>query len=262
MEITAQIAALEEEVKLLKGEIKSILEEIRTSVLARDNPFALQGGLPVFQPIERSEPTGKPPPEPEEEAPADVVRAPATASEAEDPLPHVLRVEPAAAPPETRDVPEIAPLPVMAGVSPEVAPLPAIAEVAVPQAWSVSTIAGLIAWVDETASRLGTTHLQMILDLARFAGLIPQEAEEALLKVIKLASSRKDSATVSVNDTLVALRQLEAIFQGVESDEMLFLATAPQHRKEPVAARQPPATRVCVGGGPAGPSDWQPPGGV
>jgi hypothetical protein len=63
----------------------------------------------------------------------------------------------------------------------------------------------------------------MILDLARFAGLIPLEAEEALLKVIKLASSRKDSATVSVNDTLVALRQLEAIFQGVESDEMSFL---------------------------------------
>jgi hypothetical protein len=222
MEITAQIAALEEEVKLLKGEIKSILEEIRTSVLARDNPFALQGGLPVFQPIERSEPTGKPPPEPEE-APPDVVRAPATASEAEDPLPHVLRVEPTVAPPETRDVPENAPLPAMAGVSPEVAPLPALAEVAVPQAWSVSTIAGLIAWVDETASRLGTTHLQMTLDLARFAGLIPQEAEEALLKVIKLASSRKDSATVSVNDTLVALRQLEAIFQGAESDEVLFL---------------------------------------
>jgi len=222
MEITAQIAALEEEVKLLKGEIKSILEEIRTSVLARDNPFALQGGLPIFQPIERSEPASKPPPAPEEACP-DVIRAPATASEVEDPLPRVLRVEPTVAPPETRDVPESAPLPATTGGVPEVTPLPAMAEAAVPQAWSVSTIAGLIAWVDETASRLGTTHLQMILDLARFAGLIPQEAEEALLKVIKLASSRKDSATVSVNDTLVALRQLEAIFQGAESDEMLFL---------------------------------------
>jgi hypothetical protein len=222
MEITAQIAALEEEIKLLKGEIKSVLEEIRTSVLARDNPFAPQGSLPVFQPIERSDAAGEPSPAPEEAHPG-VTRAPATASEVEDPLPHVLRVEPTAAPPETRDGPESAPLPAMAGGSPEVTPLPAMAEAAGPQAWSVSTIAGLIAWVDETASRLGTTHLQMILDLARFAGLIPPEAEEALLKVIKLASSRKDSATVSVNDTLVALRQLEAIFQGAESDEMLFL---------------------------------------
>jgi hypothetical protein len=222
MEITAQIAALEEEVKLLKGEIKSILEEIRTSVLTRDNPFTLQSGLPVFQPIERSEPTGKDPPAPEEVHPG-AARAPATASEVEDPLPHVLRVEPTATPPETRDGPESAPLPPVAGGGPEVTPLPTMAEAALPQAWSVSTIAGLIAWVDETTSRLGTTHLQMILDLAPFAGLIPPEAEEALLKIVKLASSRKDSATVSVNDTLVALRQLEAIFQGAESDEMSFL---------------------------------------
>jgi hypothetical protein len=222
MEITAQIAALEDEVKVLKGEIKSILEEIRTAVLARDNPFTLQGGLQVFQPIERSDAAGEPPPVPEEALPS-LVRAPATASEAEDPLPHVLRVERTDAPPETRDAPESAPLPAMAGGGREVASLPAMAQVAAPQTWSVSTIAGLIAWVDETTSRLGTTHLQMILDLARFAGVIPSEAEQALVKVIKLASSRKDSATVSVNDTLVALRQLEAIFQGADSDEMLFL---------------------------------------
>jgi hypothetical protein len=222
MEITAQIAALEEEVKLLKGEIKSILEEIRTSVLAGDNPFASQGGLPVFQPIERSEPTREPAPAPEEAHPG-AITAPATASEVEDALPRVLRVEPTATPPETRYGPESAPLPTMAGSDPEVTPLPAMVEAAVPQAWNVSTIAGLIAWVDETTSRLGTTHLQMILDLAPFAGLIPPEAEEALLKVVKLASSRKDSATVSVNDTLVALRQLEAIFQGAEGDEMSLL---------------------------------------
>jgi hypothetical protein len=220
MEITAQIAALEEEVKLLKGEIKTILEEIRTSVLARDNPFALQGGLPVFQPIERSEAAPEPAPAPEESPPG-ATRAPA--SEVEDPLPHVLRVEPTA-PRETEDGPESAPLPAMAGGGPQVTPLPAMIEAAVPQTWSVSTIASLIAWVDETTSRLGATHLQMILDLAPFAGLIPPDAEEALLKVVKLASSsRKDSATVSVNDTLVALRQLEAIFQGAESDETSFL---------------------------------------
>jgi hypothetical protein len=221
MEITAQMAALEDEVKVLKGEIKSILEEIRTSVLARDNPFALQSGLPVFQPVERSDAVGEPSPAPEE-TPEGPPRAPATASE-EDPLPHVLRVEPAAAPPETRDEPESAPLPATARDGPEVTPLPRMAETAVPQTWSVATIAGLIAWVDEATSRLGAPHLQMILELARFAGLIPPEAEEALLKVIKLASSRKDSTTVSVNDILVALRQLEAIFQGVESDEMSFL---------------------------------------
>ncbi len=40
MELTNQVATLQDEVKLLKGEIKSILKEIRTAVLSRDNPFA------------------------------------------------------------------------------------------------------------------------------------------------------------------------------------------------------------------------------
>jgi hypothetical protein len=225
MEITAQMAALEEEIKVLKGEIKSILEEIRTSVLTRDNPFALPTGLSVFQPVERSDKTSEPSPAPEPvpDTPPEPMSAPARASEVEDPLPHVLRVEPAATPPETKDEPQPAPLPVTAATSAKVTSLPATAEVVLPQVWNVSTIAGLIAWVDETTSRLGTTHLQMILDLARFAGLIPPEAEEALMKVIKLASSRKDSATVSVNDTLVAVRQLEAIFQVTEGDELSYL---------------------------------------
>lgn len=91
---------------------------------------------------------------------------------------------------------------------------------AAPMAWSVPTIAGLVAWADETASRIGPSHLQMVLELAHFAGLIHPEAQEPLLKVIKLASSRKDSAAASVNDCLVALRQLEAIFHGELSEEL------------------------------------------
>lgn len=222
MEITAQIAALEDEVTILKGEIKSILEEIRMAVLAQDNPFAAGGGLPVFRPVERSELPGEPSSQAEEASPA-AITAPATASEVEDPLPLVVQAEPTVAP-----VPPPAEAPIRqpavanpdTGGGPALAPVPPMADAAAPQPWSVSTIASLIAWVDETTSRLGPTHLHMILDLARFAGLLPSEAEEALLKVIKLASSRKDSAAASINDTLVALRQLEAIFQGVEDDEL------------------------------------------
>ena len=40
MELTNQVATLQDEVKLLKGEIKSVLKEIRAAVLTRDNPFA------------------------------------------------------------------------------------------------------------------------------------------------------------------------------------------------------------------------------
>ena len=41
MELTNQVATLQDEVKLLKSEIKSILKEIRTAVLSRDNPFSV-----------------------------------------------------------------------------------------------------------------------------------------------------------------------------------------------------------------------------
>jgi hypothetical protein len=247
MEITAQIAALEEEVKILKGEIKSILEEIRSAVLAQDNPFAPQSGLGVFRPIERSDSAGEPPVQPNE-ASLGPATSPVAADQPDDALSGVMPAEPPGAPPGDRGGPQVAPLPPMAGAAPEpalppamgagpqaapipptpasnpeVAPAQPAVEAPISYPWSVSTIASLVAWVDETTSRLGSTHLQMILDLARFAGLLPQEAEEALLKVIKLASSRKDSATVSVNDTLVALRQLEAIFQGTESDDLSTL---------------------------------------
>lgn len=249
MEIAAQMAALEEEVKVLKGEIKSILEEIRSAVLAQDNPFDPEGGLRVFRPIERSGAGDQPLRQPDEDAPGPVA-PPVAADQPDDPPPGVMPADPPGTPPADWGGPQTPPLAPMAGAAapepplapaaagagppaapftaapagaPEVPPAQPVAEPAIAYPWSVSTIASLVAWVDETTSRLGSTHLHMVLDLARFAGLLPQEAEEALLKVIKLASSRKDSAAVSVNDTLVALRQLEAIFQGTEGDDLSVL---------------------------------------
>ena len=232
MEITAQITALEEELKILKGEVKSILEEIRTALLDRDNPFGAEGGLPVFQPVQRpgltEEPAepgqeGNPGPPP---ATADGPTAPP------GPMPPPPTADGPTAPPSPMPGPPPGGPPVPPGppvtesaASQPAAPNPGAAEVmdeAGPQPWSVHTIASLVAWIDETTSRLDATHLHMILDLTRFGGLIPLEAEEVLLKVIKLASSRKDKdgASPSVNDILLALRQLEAIMEGEESDEL------------------------------------------
>ena len=39
MDLAARVTLLEEEVSVLKGEIKSILLEVRTAVLARENPL-------------------------------------------------------------------------------------------------------------------------------------------------------------------------------------------------------------------------------
>jgi hypothetical protein len=237
MELTAQMAALEDELKVLKGEIKSILTEIRTSVLTRDNPFAPETGVPVFRPVERPLPddqtSGEGTPEAEVDSSTAALRQ-APASEPAEPLPHVVRVEPAAADqggeasPTAAPEPRLVPAEPAAGQArtsgrPRGTPEPKPDQEAALPAWSVPTIAGLVAWADETASRIGPTHMQMVLELARFAGLISTEAEEPLLKIVKLAASRKDSAAASVNDSLVALRQLEAIFRGEQGDELALL---------------------------------------
>lgn len=234
MEITAQISALEEEIQILKGEIKSILMEIRTSVLTRDNPFAPEASVPVFRPVDLPVPGSQTAAEGEQEA--ETGSSPGTsgraaASERAEPTAPAARAEPVAHEPAGYNAPTPAPEPPPApaqphsanpgaGRRPERSPAPGPPEQAAGAPWSVHTIAGLVAWADETASRLGPTHIQMVLELARFAGLIQQDAEEPLLKIIKLASSRKESAVTSVNDCLVALRQLEAIFDGGVADEL------------------------------------------
>jgi len=234
MEITAQISALEEEIKILKGEIKSILTEIRTSVLTRDNPFAPDAGVPVFRPVELPIPGSQTAAEGEREAEVGSSAAASEqtpASERAEPTPPAAQAEPVAYQPAGERTPMAVPQPPPAPAEPhtanpggsrrvERAPEPDPHEEAAGAPWSVHTIAGLVAWADETASRLGPTHLHMVLELARFAGLIQQDAEEPLLKIIKLASSRKEGAAASVNDCLVALRQLEAIFAGSFADEL------------------------------------------
>ncbi len=81
MELTNQVATLQDEVKLLKGEIKSILKEIRTAVLSQDNPFSV--GLEAVQvPNEQSREStpaqepALPAPAPKPIEPAPIVPAP------------------------------------------------------------------------------------------------------------------------------------------------------------------------------------------
>ncbi len=280
MEITGQMAALEDELKLLKGEVKSILEEIRTALLDRDNPFSPQvqanlesvkaimaerealitarSEMPIFQPVGRPESTAPPEAEgatilaPTASAslpavtpmpvagpapPPPTTAAPAPPPAAATPPPGAAWMPPPTPtpPPSTAEEPgtprdPVPPLPAEAtGPRPgtarsrgeaEPAPEEPADDEAYPEPWTVPTIASLVAWIDESSSRLGAAHMQMILDLARFAGLLPSEAQDVLLKVIKLATGRKDSSSPSVNDILLALRQLEAILAGEEADEL------------------------------------------
>ncbi len=203
MEITNQIANLEDEIKLLKGEIKSVLKEIRAAVLSQDNPFSMNaisltppGASPALaQPVpppahEAAAPQGSPPlsfpspPRPE------VVAEP----------PQIFHEEAAA----RRTAPE-------AARPREDAPDPADDD----NRPSLLTIASLLGWVEDTLISLGPRRFRLTLELAYFAELLSPEVRDVLRDLPQLwPDATEPERPLSVNECLLVLRQLEAILQG------------------------------------------------
>lgn len=201
MELNQTISELQEEMKLLKGEIKSVLTEIRTAVLNADNPFTLD-----IQPQAASAPqpsAGPAAPVPEAEGP--YFSVPATPRE-DGPAPAEPPAQsPAPAPQRTAASHAAAP------VAPQ-APEPAPHE---DPGWSLVTIAGLMLWAEDAVATLGAERLRMVVELAAYAALLPPGARDVLVRVAELAP-KKDIETepAGVIDCVVVLHQLEAILRG------------------------------------------------
>ncbi len=202
MEITSQIANLEDEVKLLKGEIKSVLKEIRAAVLSQDNPFSMNAisltspsaspalAQPVPPPAHEAAPQGSPPLS---------FPAPPRPEVAAEP-PQIFHEEPAA----RRRAPE-------AARPREDAPDPADDD----KRPSLLTIASLLGWVEDTLISLGPCRFRLTLELAYFAELLSPEVRDVLRDLPQLwPDATEPERPLSVNECLLVLRQLEAILQG------------------------------------------------
>jgi hypothetical protein len=79
------------------------------------------------------------------------------------------------------------------------------------------TIAGLSAWAEEAMRRLGSLRLEILLDLCETAGHITPEARTALARVSELEIAEPERPP-STNETLVILRQLDALVNEGEED--------------------------------------------
>lgn len=264
MELTNQVATLQDEVKLLKGEIKSILKEIRAAVLSRDNPFASDGpatfsapapappvaveappaplpevaapAAPAIEtppPAPTPEPQAPPAPEPPAPIPMPAFAGPPPAPVAAPPPP-AWRTVGATAPqlaPEEDDLrleEERAPLRVIKGGAPRTAQEPEPASAGQP--WNIMTIAGLAVWAEDALEALGPRRFQFVLRLATFGELIPEEAREVLTGLSGAAPEAKDELPTNVNECLVVLRQLEAIVSGERLSKLPRLR-ARRHRR-------------------------------
>ncbi|MDE3095720.1 MAG: hypothetical protein KGK07_06945 [Chloroflexota bacterium] len=199
--LEAKVAVLEDDGKIMKGEIKHVLTEIRTAILARDNPFedASSGARPrppavqvvaqAAEPAARVEVVAREAaerePEPEPEPEAMPSRRPYTP-------------EPVVEPAETKE-------PIMLRPAP-----PPVAAVPEHPQWTLLTIASLTAWAEEAMRRLGALRFEILLDLCEAAGHVSPEARAALSRVKELDVATPEQPP-STNETVVILRQLDAL---------------------------------------------------
>ena len=191
MELTGQLANLEDEIKLLKGEIRSILKEIRAAVLNSDNPFSNPATL---QKINQTA-----------AAPVEAAEAPAH----EEPTPFAPR-------PVEVGQPALQPAPVLE--TPFAQPVPVSAIPDEPQEsprTNLLTIAALLVWAEDAIGALGARRFRFMLELAFFSELLSPEVRDVLRDASELWAKEGDAdQPVSVNECLLQLRQLEAIVNG------------------------------------------------
>lgn len=205
MELTQQVATLDDELKLLKGEIKVILKEIRAAVLSNNNPFTMDTSA-----VDAPAPAAPAPSVPDETA----------ATEEEAPPEPAMPELPLAGPVGPTTPPLDGPLagPTGPPVGPG-GPPPAAQEemnASKGQRWSLLTIAGLMAWAEDAVATVGSDRFRAILELATLAELLPEDMRDVLDRLAKLApvGGRDKDKPIDVIECVVVLHQLEAILQG------------------------------------------------
>jgi hypothetical protein len=198
MDLTARVTALEEENQLLKGEIKTILQELRTAVLNRDNPFA--GGhmdiVPAAMASRTEAPASRSMEQPMQDAmatsSANVVKMFENMHSADlnnQMMSRALSQQWASAQEPAFRAPE---------------------EVAATR-WSVHSLAALMSWTKEAAQRFNQNDLGLILSLARYGRLIDEDLEKTLTNLAEVFAPAVIPPPVSSTDYLLALRELDAL---------------------------------------------------
>jgi hypothetical protein len=214
MELNQTVSALQEEIKLLKGEIKTVLKDIRTAVLTNDNPFVLGAG--AAPPVPDTGRAVEEAPLTEEES----AIATEPDSDASPLLPEESQI------PRTAGAPTGTPTAQQAGTPPgdpaagtEPTPLhdKGHEEPSRPPElrWNLLTIAGLMTWAEEAVGTLGRQRFEIVLELACLAELISSEVRDVLMRIAQLAPAKEvANQPMNVIEGLIVLHELEAILHG------------------------------------------------
>jgi hypothetical protein len=182
MELQARVTALEEEVGILKGEIKAILQEVRVAVLARQNPFMDHAGDPSSVPA-LSVFTEVP------AAPVETVAPPPPT-----PLHPLARTDD----------------PVEELWMPDPDPRASAASSRGQQSTRPLDLAALLTWVQGVSERFSEADFAILLSIGAYGGMIDDDLKDTLLELVRnLPSDESHRATLP--EFTLALQQLEAL---------------------------------------------------
>jgi hypothetical protein len=223
MEFTDRIAALEDEINVLKTEIKAVLVDIRDELMKKKGPFAAPAG----------ESRAKGPADPGLEADSDdldiyaeptarILKLDAGARGAgHEPATLIQPPAPAAAAAPDDLVTRLSKMAHGGATMPSrQAPAPGA-----PREWGVLDIASMGKWAEAATRRVGRKRLEELLGVYQLlTGEPQQEPRDALLLMLDLCGANHEPANVSMNDIVTVLSQLDALFRGNAITEVTVLS--------------------------------------
>lgn len=251
MELQERLGTLEEELNLLKVEIKTVLVDLREELLKREGPMGPAESPPVIDFVSASQgPRHNRPAAPEPAAHAAPTapphaHTPAEGHPARPEWPGAQRVQLPAADYQTEpDWPEE---PAHRAGPPNyphedgramidftqpghtpAAPAPAPAMPPPPSGeltWGVVQIASLGKWAEMAARRIGRSRLEEVLSVHELlTGRHDAAVREALLRMVDLCGAGPGPQDVSMNDVLAVLAQLDALFRSHSLSEVTVLS--------------------------------------
>jgi hypothetical protein len=191
--VSGRLAALEDEMKIIKGEVKQVLTEIRTAILVKDSPFEEDASPRAWRPVQVVPAIA--------EQPARVELVPPSHEQPE---------------PEARPHASQSPAEQHGSAVPR-HPFGSSSRSPEGAAWSLLTIASIATWAEEAVQRVGAQRLAILLDLCHASGYLTSDTRAALGRITELEVPAPENPP-SPTDVTVLLRQLDALLQDQHRD--------------------------------------------
>ena len=195
-DLEPRVRQVEEDVAILKGEIKSVLMEVRTTLLSNSNPFTGAGAHTAAQALPVTPVTPEPARTPEPQIPVH--------QEESKPNEKPLQIDNRNdfAQPERQLAPQ----------QQQSVPLP----VAPRRSWELNTLAMLLAWCQGNIVRLNEKEMTSLLSLARYGGLVDEELAAILLEISTCFDEGNTARAATVSEYLLALHELHSVIKEEE----------------------------------------------